>query len=143
MIDFFSPEEEKMIIRSIKDAEDLTSGEIRVHLASSCPSDPVQEAQQVFIRLKMQATRERNGMLIWIAPHQKKLAIIGDKGIHEKVGGEFWEMEKDLLLHHFKNGTYAEGLCIVIKELGLKLKTFFPANGKNDNELTDEISFEN
>ena len=143
MVHFFNAEEEKSIIQSIQKAENHTSGEIRVHLAKKCTSDPLQEAANEFLRLKMHKTKERNGMLIWIAPIQKKLAIIGDKGINEKVGDHFWEEEKDLLLEHFKKGTYADGLCLVIHDLGQKLKTFFPVVEKNDNELTDEISFEN
>jgi len=143
MVNFFKPEEEKRIIESIKNAEDHTSGEIRVHLAKKCKGDPISEASAEFLRLKMHKTELRNGMLIWIAPLQKKFAIIGDKGINEKVGDHFWEQERDLLLEHFKKGTNAEGLCLVIHDLGQKLKTFFPVVEKNDNELTDEISFEN
>ena len=89
MIRFFQPEEEDRIIDAIQEAELNTSGEIRVHLEDNLKGDVLQAAQKTFLKLEMHKTEARNGVLIFIAPEQRKFAILGDKGINEKVPKDF------------------------------------------------------
>ncbi|MDD2420177.1 MAG: TPM domain-containing protein, partial [Bacteroidales bacterium] len=94
---FLSEKEQSMVVKAIEQAELNTSGEIRVHIESSCPGDPVTRAISVFNQLKMNRTKERNAVLIYIAWKSHKFAIIGDSGINEKVPENFWEQEKEIL----------------------------------------------
>ena len=141
MIQFFSKEEEQKVIRAIKVAEKNTSGEIRVHIEANCLKKPLVAAVETFHKLGMEKTAARNGVLIFIAPERREFAIIGDKGIDEKVEKGFWNFERDLLRQYFKKGAYCEGTCEVIKQIGEKLKGYFPYTSDDINELPDEISY--
>jgi uncharacterized membrane protein len=140
---FFTKEEEAQIVAAIQEAEKTTSGEIRVHLTKEIKvDDPVKEAIRIFNVLKMYKTKERNGCLILIGLKNKKVAVIGDKGINEKVGENFWEDVVELIVSGFKEGNYVQGLSKAIIRIGEKLKLYFPYREDDVNELPDEISKE-
>ena len=141
--DFFSEDEQKRIVSAIAEAELNTSGEIRVHLANRCWSDPKKEAIRVFKRLNMDQTELRNGVLIFLAVNNKKFAIVGDQGINDAVPNDFWDSVRDLIIGHFKMGNFEQGLSEGIVLVGEKLKEFFPYQDDDENELSNEISFSN
>jgi len=141
MIAFFKPEEEERIVASILKAERHTSGEIRVHLEDNFKGDVLKEAEKVFLKLGMQKTEARNGVLIFLAPEKKAFAIIGDKGINEVVPENFWQEERDLMLEHFRKGEFCEGICAAIEQVGEKLQHYFPYVKGDENELPDDISY--
>jgi len=141
MIRFFTVAEEETIIHAIQGAEAKTSGEIRVHIDSHLQGDILTEGKGIFTRLKMHETELRNGILILIAPKDKKFAIIGDEGIHKEVGDDFWQSEKDLLQAYFRQGKFKEGICEAIDRIGDKLKIYFPVQPDDKNELPDEITY--
>lgn len=138
---YFSKEGEEQVVSAIQAAELATSGEIRVHVEPSTKIDPMERAKEVFFSLGMHQTELKNGVLIYLAMKDRKMAIIGDAGIHDKVGDNFWQTEKDLMQGYFSKGDYATGLSLAIEEVGKKLKTFFPYHENDTNELSNEISF--
>jgi uncharacterized membrane protein len=137
--DFLTAQEEKAIIEAIRSAERLTSGEIRVHLESSC-NDAVSRAQELFHLLKMDNTKQENGILFYVAVDDHKFAVIGDKGIHHRVGDDFWQEIRDVLLSRFRESEYQKGLIEGIKMVGKELAAYFPWDVDDVNELPDEIS---
>jgi uncharacterized membrane protein len=137
---FFSEEEKKNISTAISKAEARTDAEIRIHLEISCKKDPLKRAKEVFAKLKMHKTKQRNGILFYIAVEDKKFAVFGDKGIAEKVPEDFWQEEKNLVIENFKNSNYEKGLIQAIEIMGEKLAELFPFSGYK-NELSNEISF--
>ena len=138
---FFTGGEQERIIAAIEAAEDRTSGEIRLHLENYCPGNEVHVASRIFTSLGMHKTAERNGVLIYIATVSRKIAIIGDKGIHEKLGTGYWEKMVEGMIQEFKAQHHADGLIACIKDLGEKLALHFPVKGDDKDELTNEISF--
>ncbi len=138
---FFTKEEEERIILSIKAAERSTSGEIRVHIDHHSNDKPLVAAVKTFQKLGMHKTKARNGILIFIAPERKQFAILGDQGIDEVVPENFWQEERNILQAHFKRGAFCEGICQVVGQIGEKLKTHFPYQSDDVNELPDEISY--
>jgi len=138
---FFTKDQQLAIQKAIGDAELNTSGEIRVHLDDSCKEDILDKAANVFHALKMDATELRNGVLFYMAVDDHKFAIIGDKGINEKVPADFWDNIKETMLTHFKQGNFTEGLCVGIEMAGNKLKTHFPYHSSDSNELSNDMSF--
>ncbi len=138
---FFTKDEQALVVSAVQEAELNTSGEIRVHVDSACKQDALDEAAFVFAKLKMQKTQERNGVLFYLSVVDKKFAILGDIGINTKVPENFWDSIRDTVILHFKNGEYAKGLAEGIKMAGEKLKEFFPYQTDDVNELDDEISF--
>jgi uncharacterized membrane protein len=141
--DFFSKEQQSRIKAAIKEAEEATSGEIRVHIESSLTGDVLDRAAWIFKKLGMQATAERNGVLFYLAVTSRKFAIIGDSGINAKVPEGFWNKIKEILERHFKEGKFTEGLAEGIVMAGKQLKTHFPHRADDKNELPDDISFDN
>ena len=101
---FFTETEQQQIVEAIKNAEQQTSGEIRVHVEPDCKGDPYQRAKGVFEKLGMHATELKNGVLFYVAYKDKKFAVLGDQGIHEKVTQHFWDNVKELMQAYFKNG---------------------------------------
>ncbi len=137
---FLSADEEQQIVNAILEAEKDTSGEIRVHIESSCPKDHFKRAKKLFHRLKMDNTKEGNGVLIYVAVHDHKFVILGDKGIDRVVPDDFWESTRDVIQEHFINGDFKTGLVEGILKAGKELKAHFPWQSGDTNELSDEIS---
>jgi uncharacterized membrane protein len=135
-------QEESQILEAIRNAEEKTSGEIKLHIESECKSDAIERAIEVFGILKMNETEQRNGILFYVATDSKKFAIIGDEGINEKVPPNFWESTKELMRSYFIQHKFADGITKGIEMAGEQLQKFFPFNRAIDkNELSDDISF--
>ncbi len=139
---FFTDLQQKSIQLAIENAELNTSGEIRVHLDSKCKGDPIKTAIRIFEKLKMHQTELRNGVLFYLAVEDKKFAIIGDKGINDAVPTDFWDTIRNTMTHEFKKEEFTVGLCQGIEMAGNKLKTHFPHQSNDINELTNDLSFE-
>ena len=92
--EFISLADNEKIVAAIKEAELNTSGEIRVHIESTCKSNPYDRAVYIFNYLKMYKTVARNGVLIYVAVKSQKFAIIGDEGINNAVPDDFWDKIK-------------------------------------------------
>jgi uncharacterized membrane protein len=144
MVKFLNPEEEQLVIQAIQQAEQQTTGEIRIHLQSKLRRTAWEDALKVFNQLNMRNTENRNAVLLFIAPNDHQLVIIGDQGIHNQVLSNFWIEVRDQVLDSFKRGEFADGICLGVRLIGEKLQAYFPAdaNQKNENELPDDISYE-
>ena len=139
---FFSKKEEKQIISAIKKAEKNTSGEIRIHIDESSESDCFVRAKQAFIALKMDNTKNRNGVLFYISAIEKEFAICGDVDIDKLTPADFWEEIKDIIIFHFKKNEFVMGLTKGIEMAGESLRKYFPFEDDDIDELPDEISYE-
>lgn len=129
----------EQIKQAIASAEQNTSGEIRVYIESKCKGNALERAVNRFYKLKMEKTEKKNGVLIYLAKEDKKMAIIGDEGINKIVPENFWELEKQTLIQHFTNGHLAEGICKAIAQVGEQLKQYFPYEANDRNELSNEV----
>jgi uncharacterized membrane protein len=139
---FFSEGDQEKIMGAIKKAEHQTSGEIRVHIEDACKGEVLDAAAQWFSRLKMHKTKLRNGVLVYLAVEDRKLAIIGDRGINAVVPPDFWDKASALMLAHFSEGRFTDGLVDGILLAGEQLKAHFPYQNDDKNELPDTISFD-
>ena len=137
---FLTETEEAEVVEAIRIAEMNTSGEIRVHIENETSMAPIDRAVEVFNMLQMENTKDRNGVIIYIAVKSKLFAIYGDKGINEKVPEDFWNSTKEVILTHFKNGNNKQALVDGILKAGEQLKTHFPYQDDDTNELSNEIS---
>lgn len=134
--------QQKNIVHAIHEAEELTSGEIKVHVEEHCPTvNPMERAAEVFRYLSLDKTALRNGVLLYLAYEDHKFAIIGDSGINEKVGQDFWNSTQEILRENFRIGDFENGFVKAIEEAGKKLQEHFPIQGANENELPNDISF--
>ncbi len=139
--DFFTRQQQDAIRQAVMDAEMETSGEIRIHIENKCEGDVLDRASFLFLKLKMNKTELRNGVLIYLAVQQRKFAIIGDKGINKVVPENFWDSIKEKMQDHFRQGDFTKGLCHAIVSSGEQLRKYFPRKKDDMNELSDDISF--
>ena len=129
--------------RAIRAAEQRTSGEIRVAIARSWFwGDARASAERTFRRTGVAATRARNGVLIFVAPGRRQVAVIGDVGIHAKVAPDFWSAVVDRIVAECRRGDLTAGLVAAVELLGNALATAFPIGAADVNELTDSVTVE-
>jgi uncharacterized membrane protein len=137
---FLTASQEKNVVHAIQNAEKGTSGEIRVHIENHTKEPTLVRAKEVFLLLEMEQTKQRNGVLLYIAVDSKQFAIIGDKGIDQLVSETFWNEEKEFITNLFTQNKNEEALIKGIAKVGEKLKRFFPYHSDDINELPDSIS---
>lgn len=135
--------DQTQVVAAIQAAERRTSGEIRVSVASFFWGNVEKTATRAFQRLGMEHTADRNGVLIFLVPSRRRFAVLGDAGIHEKVGQAFWEDVSACLSSHFRKGAFTEGLVEGIRMVGERLAAHFPSAGEADrNELPEDVDFQ-
>lgn len=139
--DFFSAEEKARVVEAIRQAERETSGELQVHLEQRCPGEVLDRAADVFAKLNLHRTALRNGVLIYLATESHRFAILGDVGINRVVAADFWDAIKEQMAVDFRAGRFADGLVTAIGTAGAQLRTHFPHQPDDVNELPDDISF--
>ena len=137
---FLQQLEDDRIVSAIQSAESTTSGEIRVFISDDEPADPLAGAKLQFERMEMTNTRDRNGVLIFVAPKSRNFAIVGDEGVHAKCGEQFWQRIAQEMTTHFKQGHFTEGLIHGIAAAGQVLAEHFPRKSDDVNELPDEVA---
>lgn len=129
---------------AIASAERQTSGEIRVSVSRFFYGSVRRAAERAFERMKMRATRDRNGILFFVVPSRRRFVVLGDEGIHRRVGQDFWDKLVAVMAGDFREGMFNEGLIRGIEECGRLLAAHFPYQGERDvNELPDDVDFGN
>ncbi|MCD6016886.1 MAG: Psb32 and founding protein of phosphatase [Bacteroidetes bacterium] len=136
-----SSEDEERLIKAIHDAENKTSGEIRVHIEATCKGDALEACKKLFADLKMDQTKDRNGILFFLAIESRAFAVWGDEGIHKKVTDEFWELITECAISYFKHHDLIGGLEKSVEMCGEKLQLYFPLEHDDKDELSNEISY--
>jgi putative membrane protein len=84
-------------------------------------------------------TRESNGVEIYLSLFERMVIVIGDQGIHEKMGNEHWNSVRDLIIQGIKKGDACSGICAAIDSCGKSLAEHFPPRPDDINELPDQI----
>ncbi len=132
----------KLIEDAIRKAELMTSGEIRVTVSRLFWGSVDKAAEHAFVKLGMTQTAQRNGVLFFVVPSRRKFVVLGDKGIHEKVGQDFWNQVVAGMGELFHAGNFTAGLVRGIGQVGEQLTTHFPYDsGTDKDELSNQIDF--
>ncbi len=133
--------DEEAVRAAIVEAERGTTGEIRVSVSTFFWGDVRKTAEKAFERLGMTATARRNGVLFFLVPSRRKFVVLGDEGIHERVGQRFWDDVTAAVAGRFRKGDFTGGLVLGIAEAGRVLALHFPREDAYPNELSDEVDF--
>ena len=141
MRDFLTPAQEEQIKAAIAKAELLTSGEIRLYIESKCKGEVLDRAAFIFSELGIHKTKDRNGVLFYLAYRDRKFAILGDAGINTKTGPDFWDEIKKAVESKFREQNFCGGLEQGITMAGEALRSYFPYEEGDKNELPDEIAY--
>ena len=138
---FFSRSETHEIVSAIRKAEKRTSAEVRVHVESHFKEDGMNRARRIFERLDMHKTKDSNGVLILLGIKNHEFVILGDRGIYEKISEAFWKTLAEDVSEKLREDRFAEGLAEAIEKIGEVLKTHFPFERGDKNELPDGLSY--
>ncbi len=138
---FLSRADQTRVVDAIRQAELRTSGEIKIHIEPSCGKMlPYDRAVQVFALLDLHQTRARNAVLLYVASDDHRFSFIGDLGIHQAVGDDFWRHAASALTADFRRGAFADGLVAAVAAIGERLAQAFPPEQAKENQLSDDIS---
>lgn len=138
--ELLSPADLERVRDAVRQAEERTSGEIRVHLDDTIADDVLDHAAFVFEELGMHRTKDRNSVLIYVSVAERRAAVVGDAGINARLPAGYWNETLSVILEQFKADRYAEGLCMGVQRLGEQLRTHFPREADDRNELSDDVS---
>jgi uncharacterized membrane protein len=135
------------VVAAVRQAERRTAAEIRVHVERRVAhgvrrrtGDAMTRARQVFAALGMHRTSHRAGVLIYLAVEDRKLAIVGDEGIHARVGDEYWTAVRDAMVARLRSGSVRDALVWAVGEVADTLARLFPRRGDDVDELPDDVS---
>jgi len=137
--EFLNQVRDDEIVSAIRAAEANTSGEIRVFISHKKVEDPVIAAQEIFEKLGMTKTAERNGVLIFVAPQSQKFAVIGDTAVHKLCGESFWQEVANEMTGHFRRSEFTQGIIHGIQKAGALLAKHFPRKSTDTNQLPDRV----
>ncbi len=84
-------------------------------------------------------TRESNGIEIYLSLFERRVVVIGDRGIHEKMGNPHWDEVRNRIIEGIRTGKTVEGICSAIEVCGKALAEHFPRRPDDINELSDEV----
>ena len=92
-----------------------------------------------FYAAGLQATRDATGVLIYISVLERRVWILGDRGINEKIPQQTWQAFVSRLTAGIREHRQCAALCATIEEIGSLLHTHFPPKDDDRNELSDLI----
>ena len=137
--EFIHALDDAQIATAIGAAEKSTSGEIRVFVTEKAVDDPVLAGEKEFLRLGMQKTAQRNAVLIYFAPKSQNYSVIGDEGVHQKCGQNFWNHITEEMTPLLKAHRYTDAIVTAVREIGELLATHFPIQAGDRNELPNKV----
>jgi uncharacterized membrane protein len=137
--EFINRLERERIVSAVKAAEQRTSGEVRVFITQKPVTTPVIDAQKHFLAAGMDKTRDRNAVLIFVAPRTRQFAVVGDEAVHARCGDEFWVNLSNEMTAEFSKGNFTEAIVRGVERAGELLGKNFPRQSDDTNELSDEV----
>jgi len=139
---FLTPAESALVESAIEQAETRTSAEIKLVIVRHCWDDIPYKAAKIFKKFGLDKTEQRACVLILLVVTNREFLIYGDRGIHEKVGQDFWDDVRNIMAAQFKQDEFGQGLCRGINLIGEKLVAHFPCQPEDRNEIGNEIDYE-
>ncbi|MEY2931640.1 MAG: hypothetical protein RL033_2389 [Pseudomonadota bacterium] len=94
-------------------------------------------AQQLFLQQGVTETQQRSGVLLFFSETERRMELIADRGIHERVGAEVWQALLTSVSSAIQGGHAADGVCAAVDAIGQALAKHFPAEPGDRNELPD------
>lgn len=139
MVGFLNKFDVGLVQQAIVDAELRTSGELRVSVAPFFWGSVRRAAERAFARLGMDRTQHRNGVLFFIVPSRRAFVVLGDRGIHERVGDDLWNDVVHQMSPYFERRDYTSGVLAGIASVARALAAYFPREEGDRNELPNEV----
>ncbi|MCD6525982.1 MAG: TPM domain-containing protein [Desulfuromonas sp.] len=97
------------------------------------------KAFSLFIHHGLHYTRDATGVLILISLFEKRVQILADRGINEKVSHDQWQHAVDSITKGLHDDNMVPALCDAIDQCGHLLAEHCPRRDDDTNELPDLI----
>ncbi|HVP08417.1 MAG TPA: TPM domain-containing protein [Burkholderiales bacterium] len=131
--------------RAVAEQEKRHRGELRVAIEGGLPLRALiasrssrDRSLELFARLRVGETEDRAGVLLYLLLADRRVEIVADRGIHERVGAAAWETICGAMQQEFAAGRYEAGVLAGLAAVSDLLAQHFPARpGENPNELLD------
>jgi putative membrane protein len=98
-----------------------------------------QAAFMEFYSRALYRTRESNGILIYLSLLERRVVVLGDRGIHERMGDRHWNEVRDMIIRGIRQGKAREGICSAVESCAKALAEHFPCRDDDINELPDQV----
>jgi putative membrane protein len=98
-----------------------------------------ERAVRAFYEKGLYRTRDENGILIFISILERKVWILGDRGVDQRISPESWQAHAKEISAGIREGKACDALCSVVGKCGLVLAEHFPRKADDTNELPDEL----
>ena len=100
----------------------------------------VQEgAAAAFFSEALHNTRDDNGILLYISVFERRVWVLGDHGINDRIAPQAWQEVVDLVTRGIRQGTPCQAICDGIERIGSILEEHFPIRADDKNELHNLI----
>ncbi len=96
-------------------------------------------ALSAFYEHGLYKTQKHTGVLFLLSLLERKVWILADKGIHEKIGQERLNQFATVVSQGIRDGRPCEGLCEAIRKIGELLSEHFPMVPGDTNEIPDDV----
>jgi putative membrane protein len=97
-------------------------------------------AEQAFYKHGLHNTKDRTGILILVSLLERRVHVLADKGINDRVPAGTWDGLVNGIIDGIRTGQATDAICAAIAECGALLAQDSPAgSGDNPNELPDRL----
>ena len=97
-------------------------------------------AEQAFYKHGLHNTKGRTGILILVSLLERRVHVLADKGINDRVPAGTWDGLVNGIVDGIRNGQAIDAICAAIAKCGYILAQVSPAgSGANPNELPDTL----
>lgn len=137
---FFEEQFSLEVEKAIEEAELLTSAEFKLHIEEVCNEDVLDRAAFVFSELQLHKTQLRNAVLLYVSVNDRKVSILADAGAKAHLSEEVLSNCLSTLINDFKSSSYAAGIRSCFLTLADALKSSFPYQANDINEISNKVS---
>lgn len=148
--DSLTSDQKEEIADAIAKAEAKTSGEIRVLVVAASSVVPQltkseqrmalrHRAEKEFVKLGIQNTRDRTGVLIMVSLEERMVQVLAGSGINALVPENTWPDMVQCIVDRIKAGNIAQGISAAVAAIGSLLAQHFPVKSDDSNELSDSV----
>jgi len=99
-------------------------------------------AERAFFERGLYKTKRNTGVLFFLSLLERKVWILADKGIYEKMEQETLNRFANEVSRGIREGRACDALSKAIQEIGVVLSRHFPITSDDTDELPDEVMTE-
>lgn len=92
-------------------------------------------AVSCFFNNRLYCTRDQSGVLVFISLLERKVWVLADKGIAERVGQDVWDQTVATITEGIRRRRACPAICAAVERVGRLLADHFPPRPDDTDEL--------